>query len=107
MNESSPSEVRVAPTLPDDWPASGDGDAAVVVAQIPSANEVAPGTRVVLLEEAAVGRPGLFGRVMGKRAKRASRAVRGNALLVRGYVRIESARDEASGLDLVWGYAAY
>ena len=105
MNEPTPNELRVAPTLPDDWPASGDGDAAVVAAQIPSALELAPGTRVVLLEEAAVGRPGLFGRVLGRRAKRASRAVRGNALLAQGYARIESARDEASGLDLVCGYA--
>jgi hypothetical protein len=102
---SEASELRVAPILPDDWPASGDGDAAIVVAQIPSASELTPGTRVVLLEEAAVGRPGLFGRVIGRRAKRASRAVRGNALLARGYTRIESARDEASGLDLVVGYA--
>jgi len=102
---SEANELRIVPALPDEWPLSGDGDAAVVAEQIPSAAELARGTRVVILEEAAVGRPGLFGRVIGRRAKRASRAVRGTALLAQGYDRIESARDEVNGLDLVWGYA--
>jgi hypothetical protein len=31
--------------------------------------------------------------------------VRGSALLARGFARIESGHDEASGLDEVWGYA--
>ena len=102
---SEPTELRVAPVLPDDWPASGEGDAAVLVAQLPGATELTPGTRVIVLEEATAGRPGLLGRVIGRRAKRASRAVRGSALLARGFERIASGRDEATGLDEVWGYA--
>jgi hypothetical protein len=102
---SNPGELVIEPALADDWPASGDGDPALLVAQIPSACDLDPGTRVVVLEQGAVGRPGLLGRVIGRRAKRASRAARGTALLAQGYDRIESARDEASGLDRVWGYA--
>jgi hypothetical protein len=84
--------------------ADDDGPAvAIVAAQIPDTSEVAPGALVVVLGDVASS-SGIFGRLL--RARRSiPRAIRGSALLARGYVRIGGGIDDASGLDLAWGYA--
>jgi hypothetical protein len=48
---------------------------------------------------------GFLSRVLG-RELRVPRAVRGSALLLRGYRRIGGGVDPASGLDLCWGRSA-
>jgi hypothetical protein len=49
----------------------------------------------------AIAKPGIFARLTGGET-RLPRAVRGAALLLRGYRAIEGALDPASGLDLAW-----
>lgn len=49
----------------------------------------------------AIAKPGIFARLTGGET-RVPRAVRGSALLLRGYTDIGGALDPASGLDLAW-----
>ena len=60
------------------------------------------GAIVVVAPEALAG--GFFSRLIGGE-RPLSRAVRGAALLLRGYFAIAGGVDPASGLDLVWGEA--
>ena len=94
--------VAVELDLPNEWPSSGLGDLAAVARQVPAASELAPGTLVVVLGDAATS-GGIFARL--RRPPRAARALRGSALLVRGFVAIGAGVDPASGLDLTWGRA--
>ncbi len=86
---------------------SGAVPIAEACAQIPSSATLDAGTLVVVLGECPAA-PSLLGRLLGSRARKArvSRAVRGTALLALGFVEIAAGIDPASGLDLVWGYAA-
>ncbi len=88
--------------VPKGWPSDGAGDAAVVAAQLPDAADLPPGTLVVVMGTG--DGEGLAARWLGARA-RIARAVRGSALLASGYVRIGAGVDDATRLDLVWGYA--
>lgn len=94
--------IAVELELPNDWPASGLGDLGAVARQLPAAADLAPGTLVVVLGDAAAS-DGIFARF--RRPTRAARAVRGSALLTRGYVAIGGGIDPVSGLDLSWGRA--
>jgi hypothetical protein len=97
-------DLAVMALLPKPWPGSG-GDVDAVARQLPAPGELAPGSLVVVLGEGdADARGGVVARWLGPRP-RLSRAVRGSALLARGYVRLGADADEASGHDLVWGYA--
>ena len=98
---SAGGDLTVRLELPQDWPASGLGEVATVSRQIPPATTLPRGTRVVVLAGGAA-RKRFFARLLGK-GPRASRAVRGSALLARGYTRLGAgAADED---DAVWGYA--
>jgi hypothetical protein len=87
------------------WPASGYGDTARIAAQVPHARDVAPGTLVVVAEEADGGDAGLLGRILKSRRTHVARAVRCSALLARGYTRLGGGEDPKSRTDLAWGYA--
>ncbi|MGZ3420018.1 MAG: hypothetical protein ACXWUG_09600 [Polyangiales bacterium] len=52
----------------------------------------------------SVAKPGLFARLTGGETK-IPRAVRGSALLLRGYRDVAGGLDPASGLDLAWARA--
>jgi hypothetical protein len=73
------------------------------VAQVPEAASLPPGTLVVVLGTDAGA--GLFGRLFQGRRAVVARAVRGSALLARGYTRLGGGVDATSRLDLVWGFA--
>jgi hypothetical protein len=73
---------------------------AEVVAQLPRASSLAPGTLVVILGTAANERP--FWRLFARGAE-VPRAARCSALVARGYVDIGAGLDEATGADLAWG----
>lgn len=88
--------------VPKSWPSDGVGDVAVVAGQLPEAADLPPGTLVVVLGSG--DGEGLASRWLGARA-RIARAVRGSALLARGYVNIGAGVDPATRQDLVWGYA--
>jgi hypothetical protein len=73
-----------------------------VVAQVPQASTLAPGTILIVLGTAANERP--FWRLFA-RGVEVPRAVRCSALVARGYVDVGGGRDESSGGDLAWGAA--
>jgi hypothetical protein len=62
--------------------------------------EAVRGALVVMAPVAT--RAGFFARLLGSEPA-VARAVRGSALLLKGYGAIGGGRDPASGLDLVWG----
>jgi hypothetical protein len=72
-----------------------------VVAQLPGASSLSPGTFVVILGTAANERP--FWRLFTRGAV-VARATRCSALVARGYVDVGAGLDEA-GADLTWGAA--
>ena len=96
--------VAIVVEVPDAWPASGYGSVEIVAAQLPPAESLARGSLVVILGEVA-SEQRLLGRLLMRRAATVARAVRGSALLARGYARLGGAIDAASRLDLAWGYA--
>jgi hypothetical protein len=102
-SEAAGGGVGVLLDLPPQWPASGFGDVDVVAPQVPEAASLTPGQLVVLLPRGAPKGPWL-GRLLGARTWAAG-AVRGNALLARGYVGIGAGVDARTRMDLVWGYA--
>jgi len=73
-------------------------DPAALSAALP---EPIAGALIVVCES---GDSSLFGRLLGRRL-RVARAVRGAALLLRGYRHIGGGVDPVSGLDLCWGEA--
>jgi hypothetical protein len=99
-----PADVVVVPELPDAWPASGYGDVAVIAAQLPDPGTLAPGTRVVVHGQPRAPK-GLLSRVFRGKGRSVQRAVRGSALLARGYVRLGGGADPKTGADLAWGFA--
>jgi hypothetical protein len=101
--EATGGGVGVLLDLPADWPATGFGDTGLIAAQIPDRASLAPGQLVVILPRGAP-KSAWVGRLLGARAWAAG-AVRGSALLARGYVAIGGGVDPSSKMDLVWGYA--
>ena len=95
--------VAVLLDLPKGWPGSGMGDPSAVAAQLPAAASLPHGTLVVVLGEGD-SPTRLAARWLGAREK-VARAVRGTALLAKGYVGIAAGVDEATGQDLVWGWS--
>jgi hypothetical protein len=71
-----------------------------VVAQVPHASTLAPGTVVVVLGTAVSERP--FWQVFA-RGVDVPRAVRCSALVARGYIEVGAARDDGTGADIAWG----
>jgi hypothetical protein len=106
-DDPSAPAIAVAVDVPDTWPASGHGSVAIVAAQLPAAARLAPGTLVIVLGEAAssASASGLLGRLLMRRAAPIARAVRGSALLARGYTRLGGGLDPASRSDLAWGFS--
>jgi hypothetical protein len=89
--------------LPQPWPATGFGDVSVVASQLPDPASLTPGQLVVVLPRGAPKGPWL-GRLLGATGWAAG-AVRGSAMLARGYVGIGAGMDPKTRMDLVWGYA--
>ena len=71
---------------------------AALVALLPDPRELAGAPIVVSPQLASAG---FFSKIFGN-AHEIPRAVRGSALLQRGYGSIEGGVDPASGLDLIW-----
>ena len=71
---------------------------AALAALLPDPNETS-GALVVVSAQIATG--GFFSKIFG-RSEDVPRAVRGSALLSKGYRSIEGGVDPASGLDLIW-----
>lgn len=80
--------------------------AALVAAQVPLPSALTPGAPLFVLGVAARrgSLAGMFAQVF-TRGTMIPRAVRCGALLARGYVDIGAGSDEATGADLVWGFA--
>ena len=105
---------RRPPLGVDEWSPTGDGIAVLleaggdadprtiegVVAQLPAASDLLPGTPVLVLGRASPVRA--FWRPFA-RDVRVPRAARCTALLLRGYVDIGAG--DVDGDDLAWGYA--
>ncbi len=100
--EGAADSIGVLLDLPDLWPASGFGRASVIAGQLPDPESLAEGQLVVLLPRGAPREAWL--RRLLARSKWIAGAVRGSALLARGYARIGAGIDPASKMDLVWGY---
>jgi hypothetical protein len=97
-------DIAVVVEANDDWPSSGLGDARAIAPEIPAARELAAGALVVVIDASETAR-GFFAKLARKKRPPVARAVRGSALLARGFVRLGGGVDDASGLDLAWGYA--
>jgi hypothetical protein len=102
-SEGTGGGVGVLLDLGDDWPTSGFGDIASIAAQIPDPALLVPGQLLVVLPHGAP-RSAWLGRLPGRKSWAAG-AVRGSALLARGYTAIGAAVDSHTKMDLVWGYA--
>jgi hypothetical protein len=78
-------------------------DPASVASQVPLASSLPPATTVFLLGGALSAQPVLrwLGRTVPVR-----RATRCAALISRGYVEVGAALDEASRMDLAWGFSS-
>lgn len=79
-------------------------DARAIASEIPPARELPEGALVVVLDASEAAR-GFFAKLTKKKLAPVERATRGSALLARGYVRLGGGVDDATGLDLAWGYA--
>lgn len=77
-----------------------------VAKAVPDADELPPGTLLVVLPAIAFA-PSLGSRFLAAlgRSRSVPRALRATALVARGYVRVAAGVDRASRSDLVWGYA--
>jgi hypothetical protein len=95
--------IVVALELADDSRASDPDDVHRVAAQVPLADALPEGTLVVVLERAERS-SGLVSRLLSPRP-RVPLAVRGSALLARGYGEIGAGVDPSSGEELAWGHA--
>lgn len=84
-------------------PLEASDDIGALAAQLPDPGSITPGALVVTLAGAPASR-GVLGRLF-TRPTPIARHARATALLTRGYVSIAAAIDDASDLDLVWGYA--
>ena len=102
-SEAAGGGVGVVLDLPEAWPSSGFGDVGAIAAQLPDPASLAPGQLVVVLPRGAP-KSAWLGRLPGRRAWAAG-AVRGSALLARGYLGIGAAVDPKTRMDLVWAYA--
>lgn len=80
-------------------------DLEAVARAIPDARELDPGALVVVVGE-IVEPPSLVARLQRAfgRGPVVARALRSSALLLRGYTRLGAAFDEASRVDVAWGY---
>jgi len=80
--------------------------AAQIAGVLPAPESLARGALLIILGEAP-SQGGLVARVLQtlRRGEPVPRTARATALLARGYLHIGAARDEASGHDLVWGFA--
>jgi hypothetical protein len=102
-SEAATGGVGVLLDLPEEWPSSGFGGVGAVAAQLPDPASLTPGQLLVVLPKAAP-KSAWLGRLPGRRSWAAG-AVRGSALLARGYVGIGAGVDPRTKMDLVWGYA--
>jgi hypothetical protein len=93
----------VAVELPAEWGPPGLDDVELVAAQVPLAETLEEGTLVMVLERAD-RTSGFVSRLLSP-SPRVPLAVRGSALLARGYVEIRAGLDPSSGEELAWGYA--
>jgi len=102
-SEGAGGGVGVLLDLPEPWPSSGFGEVGVVAAQLPDPATLVPGQLVFVLPRGAP-KSAWLGRLPGIRTWAAG-AVRGSALLARGYQGIGAGVDPRTKMDLVWGYA--
>jgi hypothetical protein len=86
---------------------SDDVTEALVAAQLPAPSALAPATPLFVLGSGMRTRSAAGWRSWLRRGTVAvDRSTRCGALLMRGYVRLGAAVDEASGADLVWGFSS-
>lgn len=80
-------------------------DLDAVAGAIPDARDLDPGALVVVVGE-IVEPPSLVGRLQRAfgRGPVVARTLRSSALLLRGYIRLGAAFDDASRIDVAWGY---
>lgn len=104
MSSSGPPAPALAQvielTLPDGWPADGFGQVAAVLAQLPEP-DASPSGAWVGVTSGEAHRRGLS-RLFARKGRAAHLAVRGAALLARGYVDVGGGED-GEGRELAWG----
>lgn len=83
-------------------PSSGPLDPVAISLLLPEPASLGEG--LIVVSELA-GDAGLFSRLLGREV-RVPRAVRGSALLLAGYRKVEGGVDRASGLDLCWAWSS-
>jgi hypothetical protein len=103
-------DFELFPVLDRTWPEDGLGPIATLVAQLPDPADLAEGALVVVRE--AGPRPRGFrrwvrlARDIWTKPRKAHAAVRGTALLARGYREIGATVEPRTGEEWVWGFAA-